>query len=38
MTFQPLRAIVTAPDSGTGRATAVTLAASGMHTSDCRTV
>jgi NAD(P)-dependent dehydrogenase (short-subunit alcohol dehydrogenase family) len=30
MTFQPRRAIVTASDSGIGRATAVTLAAAGM--------
>jgi NAD(P)-dependent dehydrogenase (short-subunit alcohol dehydrogenase family) len=30
MTFQPRRAIVTASDSGIGRATAVALAKSGM--------
>jgi NAD(P)-dependent dehydrogenase (short-subunit alcohol dehydrogenase family) len=36
MTFQPLRAIVTASDSGTGRAVAVALAAPGMDTGDCR--
>jgi hypothetical protein len=30
MPFQPRRAIVTAPDSGLGRATAVALAGAGM--------
>jgi NAD(P)-dependent dehydrogenase (short-subunit alcohol dehydrogenase family) len=38
MTFQLLRAIGTASDSGIGRATAVALAASGMDTGNRRTV